>query len=1594
MFHDLVRTIENNRVAGKQKFLDLATQRQGPDKEILKQNSQVMPDLSNAVEDFNGEVTDNQEDKVVISDEEIVTNWNIKASRKITVKLTVFQNIKVLDEVLREYVLVLHRQAVNFKMKQLLRDKILTHVKVFHLCCTSADILPVELEGYWESMEKVLIVLMNLELDLVRQMSKDDNAGFYRKRIVEITTKLIYTLSVFLLNNDTRICHVLLKINTRYDSQPWKDVMRVVYRHFLLMVPVKDKTMENFCRNFLLFQYYKSLLTGDRHPKIDIMLFERFSMSPDLIHNSKRLKRMLMPPAYLTCSMSVMDMVTNHGSAAVQNYFLHIKKTTEDQDNLIPLSINLESDSEDELLEFPLNSSSGRRIQRRIRSSTIEEIKVEEIEMPTTNYKKGHVICLDDDDSDVEEVLLPIVSRSTITIESSEIRQVRASFLDSIDISDEEFDEPSSPVPEESVKACTSDHLLSTSETTTNVIPFLDVYLQKLRECEDNECNSSTSDNDECNSHTPENVEANVAIATANLSIQDSIAEKTISDIESIENGIVAVVEETSQVTNNLSIIQQLEPTEISDKMQVESAAAEVIQPEYLKSSERSPTSCENFNFISGLITPPVSDRTSDDIVPDLNQVSNGRKNVYIPNMISMDDIGYQFESEMESLMNNSDVMVDNLLVSDKSHNDNAAVEEQTKCQDDINLSIDHVVESETDEYNVASIGNLLEIERTDSNIDCTGNEDINVETIEEYGTSDNLTPVDMVLEDYHLPISEIKENILSILPVPHVSHSDISSMNVVEKEPTIVESINENILSNVSTSSSISTNDIIVTSNNPYTENVTKIQASVPIINEAIKLNGDTVKLAKPRTSAITFNSDKVIFTSSERVSAPLSVFSKFEQAQSELVENAFSGPLEPLYNYAKLNLEHSNSNDGLNFSSKYTISKQKVSRVSNLDEGSLTAARYSIPQQEVLRTDTSEHTNLRDDLHSTFKYSRQQISRAASSEHSNLGDTVHSKLQYCRQQQKVSKSSALQFNSDNSLHSSSKFPRLHEKNLRIRTLPSSVCSSHEPIQIPEYKNNIMRVDYDHLMKTISSPICKMPKTVPIGERSDHQEHKHTSSRKRKMDININRHKKGKVVKFGGTKIMIIPPKEESRLDPKLLEDQVLREAKDSMKEYQIHGNDVKLVYLQPQIPIKVESVNQLVEKERQLKFRGFLHSAEGLHSDKSCIVKRIDYKKNIKQVKNSIPITKNCLIGHKISNLINIPPEDIRIDSIPSGYVPPLHGYATVHGHQSSNTMEQQQTFNNHQQKQSSNTLNDNCNSEILNLSVSSKLISELDSPESEFSRSPKLLQNSDQIVQECLSDNLDNTEIESSNSHNNLSLLSNHSNFYSASHPTPSAVLPQLSPLTEGFSCQQLLPKDDEYKKELEELLLNNEIYKLTSCDSESSLPLKKRRVFPKLKNAMPTYKEELSYPATPMISIAELESLDQSTCKNRSFKTPAERKELPPSPFVYNKNSLKPTPIITDQFNINNHTYNNPTINYHMNNVPLPFLNVPCSPYYSFPPFLLPFNNVTNNSNINQDPPIFKMEEESQRVVKTENVKKQKKDKKKQSAKQKNVFEHTG
>lgn len=112
-----------------------------------------------------------------------------------------------------------------------------------------------------------------------------------------------------------------------------------------------------------------------------------------------------------------------------------------------------------------------------------------------------------------------------------------------------------------------------------------------------------------------------------------------------------------------------------------------------------------------------------------------------------------------------------------------------------------------------------------------------------------------------------------------------------------------------------------------------------------------------------------------------------------------------------------------------------------------------------------------------------------------------------------------------------------------------------------------------------------------------------------------------------------------------------------------------------------------------------------------------------------------------------------------------------------------------------------------------------------------------------------------------------------------------------------------------------------------DHEIHLPIKKRRVssLKVIKDDVRDARDEISYPPTPMISIAALENIktqlqppiinvrDIDELKPPpvlKFKTPAQLKEIPP--ISYSSLPLEQPLSI-------NHTYNNPTINYHIGGV---------------------------------------------------------------------------
>lgn len=169
-------------------------------------------------------------------------------------------------------------------------------------------------------------------------------------------------------------------------------------------------------------------------------------------------------------------------------------------------------------------------------------------------------------------------------------------------------------------------------------------------------------------------------------------------------------------------------------------------------------------------------------------------------------------------------------------------------------------------------------------------------------------------------------------------------------------------------------------------------------------------------------------------------------------------------------------------------------------------------------------------------------------------------------------------------------------------------------------------------------------------------------------------------------------------------------------------------------------------------------------------------------------------------------------------------------------------------------------------------------------------------------------------------------------------PAPILPAEVPYWHEIDSSEPLQKFD-HSQACPNLLVN---INLDQSEQEIHLPIKKRRV----SSFKVEIKDELSYPATPMISIAELENIERNKARNhRPFKTPAELKEVPPiqPSYMYNTNIIPPMTTVTDIYNIS-HTYSTtPTINYHVTNEP----TIISTPHYQLPsmqPIILPVSRA--------------------------------------------------
>lgn len=80
-------------------------------------------------------------------------------------------------------------------------------------------------------MEDILTIYCNLELEVIRPFKKKekDNDKKYEKRIRSVARRIIHVLTVYLLERQDHILHVLIKMNTKKVTNSCSEVLNILY---------------------------------------------------------------------------------------------------------------------------------------------------------------------------------------------------------------------------------------------------------------------------------------------------------------------------------------------------------------------------------------------------------------------------------------------------------------------------------------------------------------------------------------------------------------------------------------------------------------------------------------------------------------------------------------------------------------------------------------------------------------------------------------------------------------------------------------------------------------------------------------------------------------------------------------------------------------------------------------------------------------------------------------------------------------------------------------------------------------------------------------------------------------------------------------------------------------------------------------------------------------------------------------------------------------------------------------------------------------------------------------------------------------------
>lgn len=124
---------------------------------------------------------------------------------------------------------VVKEQAIFFKEKVVLQNCILKHIRIFYLHYNYGNTVCLDNITYFEYMEEILLILCKLKLEVIRYQRKNNRHKEYMQTIRKTAQEMIYVLTIYLLNNEQRIIHLLLKFKYNVDIHINKEIMNIIY---------------------------------------------------------------------------------------------------------------------------------------------------------------------------------------------------------------------------------------------------------------------------------------------------------------------------------------------------------------------------------------------------------------------------------------------------------------------------------------------------------------------------------------------------------------------------------------------------------------------------------------------------------------------------------------------------------------------------------------------------------------------------------------------------------------------------------------------------------------------------------------------------------------------------------------------------------------------------------------------------------------------------------------------------------------------------------------------------------------------------------------------------------------------------------------------------------------------------------------------------------------------------------------------------------------------------------------------------------------------------------------------------------------------